>query len=301
MPVNRRRSPGGLAISNPKSPNPSKRPNRQPAGDAEAPDSEAPPKKRANISKRKKPYGFRFLRLPREIRNMVYHLALLHRTSVVIEREDKCSAGTTPIAAPLLRTCKTVHAEARGILYSQQILIGDRADPVVWLRTIGPENRFYLRHVHLGSTRTFSYRTVAKLLGNVPDLESLEIRAMHMPDIWLGSQVNPDGTPQQRPWLMAAKKVAELLYNEFRPVFSAALSRGKTPQQLCTFVKAHRNLFFGHSDMGVSLGPRSFAPRRSLVPMAEAEEEVASRLKTLFERNLYYRRHPRFKQKPDVV
>ncbi|KAK1983919.1 hypothetical protein LZ30DRAFT_587353 [Colletotrichum cereale] len=249
-------------------------------------------------------------RLPRETRNIIYHLALVRGRTIIIKNRKECTVNSAPIAGSILRTCKTVHAEARGILYSQPILIGDRLDPVAWLRVIGPENRFYLRNVHLGSTIGFEllpkdYQAmswkVATLLTDAPSLKSLEIRAMRIPDINWDLHKDQNGQMKQRPWYIAAQHIAKLIYDEYRPVFSKALSRGQTPQQLCSFVKAHRNLFLGYSDVGWSLGPSVLALSLSATEIAWAEEEVVGHIKLLLERNLYYRRHPRFKRKPEPV
>ncbi|EFQ25753.1 hypothetical protein CGRA01v4_02169 [Colletotrichum graminicola] len=209
-----------------------------------------------------------------------------------------------PIAASLLRTCRFIHAEARGILYSQPILIGGQADPIVWLRGIGQANRFYLRNVHLGSTKGFELprkdcqsvtRRVAKLLSDAPNLKSLNIRAMRIPNIDWNLHRNLSGQMQQKPWFIAAQHIAKLIYDEFRPVFSVALSRGQTPQQLCTLVKAHRNLFSGRSDQGIVFAADVLALRLNTRDIAGAEAELAGHLKFLLERNLRYRRYPRSK------
>ncbi|KAK1566369.1 uncharacterized protein LY79DRAFT_594985 [Colletotrichum navitas] len=225
---------------------------------------------------------------------------------VIINTQKK----RVPFAASLLRTCRTIHAEARGIFYSQAIIIGGQVDPVVWLRGIGPGNRFYLRNMHLGSTMGFDLprkncqavtRKVAKFLADAPNLKSLEIRAMRIPDIDWDLHKDLNGQMQQRPWFIAAQHIAKLIYDEFRPVFSAALSRGQTPQQLCTSVKAHRNLFSGQSDQGRAFATDVLALRLNQWEIAGAEAEVAEHLKLLLERNLRHRCHPRFKQQPGIV
>ncbi|KAK2057453.1 hypothetical protein LY76DRAFT_617157 [Colletotrichum caudatum] len=214
-----------------------------------------------------------------------------------------------PAAATLLRTSKTIHAEARGILYSQPIFIGERVDPVVWLRGIGRENRFYLRNVHLASTKGFELprkdsqaisRKVATLLADAPNLY-LSIGAMRIPNIDWDLHKDQNGHMQQPRYFIAAQHIAKLIYDEYRPLFSKALSRGKTPQQLSTSVRANRSLYFGRSAPGRPFAADVLALPPSPPEVAVAETEVAGHLKLLLERNLYYRRHPRFKQKPGVV
>ncbi|KDN70677.1 hypothetical protein CSUB01_08333 [Colletotrichum sublineola] len=228
---------------------------------------------------------------------------------LVVSTWKKRANGTASIAASLLRACKTVHAEARGILYSQPIQFGVLYDMVAWLQSIGPENRLYLRNVHIGSKKGFKAshlygqafsRKVARLLADAPNLQTLEIRAMHIPDIKWHRHMDQNGQIGQK-WLIAAQHIAQLIYDEFRPVFSKALSRGKTPQQLRTFVKAHKNLFLGPSDKANYFAADVLALQLTPSELTGAEAEVAEHFKFLLERNLYYRRHPRYTQTPEIV
>ncbi|KAK2026187.1 hypothetical protein LX32DRAFT_665505 [Colletotrichum zoysiae] len=238
---------------------------------------------------------------------MVYYHALSPPVpgSIVIRVREESFDSNLPIAATLLRTCKTIHAEARGILYSQPIFVSEHVHPVVWLRGIGRENRFYLRIVQLHSIMCLRLprkdsqaisRKVATLLADAQNLEYLEIRAVWIPRIDWNLHKDQNGQIQQRKCVIAAQYIAKVIYDVYRPLFSKGLSCGKTPQQLSTSVRAHWKLFFRRRILGTPyqyhMGPYE---------IVEAEAEVARHFKLLLERNLHYRRHPRFKQKPEVV
>ncbi|WYZ44512.1 hypothetical protein EsH8_VII_000948 [Colletotrichum jinshuiense] len=245
----------------------------------------------------------------KKLASPVRHKSLFAQACVVARH--RCVREEDHIAAPLLRSCKAILAEARAMLYANPFVAEDMETAAVWLRDLGPANRACLRRVRvqarrnqnqdsrpgvsspLGNSDQDRYRStstrVAKLLCNAGDLEYLR----------LGYRYNTTNLSIARPklrappaseWIFAARRIAEALYDDFRPVFSEGLKRGLAPGQLCRLLHVSRVNFSGR--LWVERDPRHL----SLAEVEAAEAEVVGHLKLLLEKNLKHRLHPRYRK-----
>ncbi|OLN81863.1 hypothetical protein CCHL11_07049 [Colletotrichum chlorophyti] len=266
--------------------------------------------------KRKRP-----AKLPPEIRNLVYSFALILPESIQIRgNKAEYRIGSTvfqwkrknvryqkpwrhrdrsrTIAAAFLRSCKRVHAEARAILYASHFKVQDMETLAVWLRDLGPGNRACLRNIQIRGERQKYYRTnksgleaqqdryrevcrkVGRLLVDAEHLESLQTKYFYQ-------QVKLPRLSLRRPgadkkWVRYARQIAEVVYEDFRPVYSKALTRGCTPESLLEVLTVSRSNWWW-----------SWRPfQRKQLPPKEAtlvEEGFGVHMKLLLERNLKYR------------
>ncbi|KAK2057452.1 hypothetical protein LY76DRAFT_606223 [Colletotrichum caudatum] len=210
------------------------------------------------------------------------------------------------IPVSFLQCCKRVRIEARTILYANRFRVEDMETLAVWLRDLGPGNVVYLRWIQIRteaqpwSPRVSSRvrvqhsryrdvcRKVAKILAVAKGLESLQTA------FYYHHKIASQGSSLQRSgpvsgWMGLARKIAELLYDDFRPIFSQGLSRGRTPEQLCRVLEVGQNNWWGRRH---SLGPTQL----NATEAEHAENEAAEHLRLLLERNLQHRHHPRHKR-----
>ena len=91
--------------------------------------------------------SFSFLSLPREIRDQVYKLVLVHHSPLKVGRKSSRGLDLTP---GLLRTNKIVHTEASSLFYAQNRFDFTRSSRAVigFLRNIGPSNAENIRHIY---------------------------------------------------------------------------------------------------------------------------------------------------------
>ncbi|GKT97035.1 hypothetical protein Ct61P_14885 [Colletotrichum tofieldiae] len=209
------------------------------------------------------------------------------------------------IPVSFLGSCKQVHGEARAMLYANHFRLEDMETLAVWLRDLGSGNIVYLRRIQIRtepqswsprvSAKVESQqrryrdvcRKVAKMLAVSRNLESLQTA------FYYHHKIEPPRSSLRRPgpvsgWMSLARKIAELLYDDFRPIFSHGLSRGRTPEQLCSVLDVSQNNWWGRR--------HSLTPSQLNAKDAElAEKEVVEHSRLLLERNLRYRLHPRYR------
>ncbi|KAK1566370.1 uncharacterized protein LY79DRAFT_584844 [Colletotrichum navitas] len=166
------------------------------------------------------------------------------------------------IPVSFLRCCKRVNSEARTILYANRFRVDDMETLAVWLRDLGPGNIVYLRRIQIRTepqpwssrvsrrveVQQSRYRDVcrkvAKMIAAAKSLEFLQTV------FYYHHKIKFQRSSLQRPgpvsgWIDLARKVAELLYDDFRPIFSQGLSRGRSPEQLCRILDVGQNNWWG--------------------------------------------------------
>ncbi|KAK1983918.1 hypothetical protein LZ30DRAFT_758916 [Colletotrichum cereale] len=213
------------------------------------------------------------------------------------------SNASDRIPVSFLQCCKQVHSEARAMLYSNHFNVEDMETLAVWLRDLGPGNIAHLQRIQIItepqpwspriSRRVESQqsryrdvcRKVAKMMAVAKNLESFQTV------FYYHHKIDSHRSSLQRSgpvsgWIDLARKVAELLYDDFRPIFSQGLSRGRTPEQLCTVLDVGQNNWWGRR---YSLTPSQL----NATDAENAENEVVEHLRLLLERNLQYRLLPR--------
>ncbi|KAK3334112.1 hypothetical protein B0T19DRAFT_420068 [Cercophora scortea] len=143
-----------------------------------------------------------FLALPAEIREKIYHYALVSPYPLLTSRPSNPStAGNPPLATGLLRANKQTHAEARVVLYSRNLfdlpanpVYGENLDILMqgtylfrFLRRIGTANSALIRrlrvpfplasHLFGGGGTTFGRdEAVARVLRNMAEMEWAQLR-----------------------------------------------------------------------------------------------------------------------------
>ncbi|KAK2046174.1 hypothetical protein LZ31DRAFT_564631 [Colletotrichum somersetense] len=209
------------------------------------------------------------------------------------------------IPVSFLQCCKWVQIEARTILYANRFRVEDMETLAVWLRDLGPGNVVYLRWIRIRSeaqpwsphassrvqVQHSRYRDVcrkvAKMLAGAKRLESLQTAFYYHHKIASQKSSLQRSGPVSG-WMDLARKIAELLYDDFRPILSQGLSRGRTPEQLCRILEVGQNNWWGRRH---SLSPSQL----SAIEAERAENEAAEHLRLLLERNLQHRHQPRHK------
>lgn len=91
-----------------------------------------------------------FFSLPRELRDQIYELVLLHRELINPSPESDLRQKLTP---KLLRVNKTIHREASSLFYAQNrfdFSLGTPYDVASFLEQIGRNNADYIQHVYVG-------------------------------------------------------------------------------------------------------------------------------------------------------
>ncbi|WDK10891.1 hypothetical protein CGRA01v4_02170 [Colletotrichum graminicola] len=214
------------------------------------------------------------------------------------------------IPVSFLKCCKRVHSEARTILYANRFRVGDMETLAVWLRDLSPGNIVYLRWIQIRtepqpwtsrvSRRVVAQhsryrdvcRKVAKMIAVARSLESLQT-VFHYHHKIKSQRSSLQRRGPVSGWIDLARKVADLVYDDFRPIFSQGLSRGRSPEQLCRILGVGQNNWWGRR--------RSLTPSQLNATDAEhAENEVAEHLRLLLERNLQHRhRFPHKRQELD--
>ncbi|KAK1961035.1 hypothetical protein LY78DRAFT_662477 [Colletotrichum sublineola] len=182
-------------------------------------------------------------------------------------------------------------------MYTNHFMVEDMGTLSVWLRGLGPDNIAHLQRIQIkcgpqqwdyASTRAGAkaqfgrYRVicqeVGKMIAVARNLESLQTMFYYHHEIKsLGSglrRLDPVSA-----WIDLARKVAELLYDDFRPFFLLGLSRGRTPEQLCRIVKIDMNNW---RCLRKTLNP----PWLSDTDAERAESELVEHLRLLLEKNL---------------
>ncbi|KAK1706694.1 hypothetical protein BDP67DRAFT_167862 [Colletotrichum lupini] len=203
-----------------------------------------------------------------------------------------------PVA--FLRACKQVHAEARAILYTNYFDVQDMETLVVWLKDLGT-NTACLRTIvlqtepqgWLPSSTSSRYRTqqtryrelcrrAARMLATAENLQTLRMQYCYNLTCMIAGPA-PRGT-FKRPgpvsgWIGIARRVAEVLYHDFRSVYSKGLSRGHSPERLCHILQVSRNNWWCYRHAS---SPQKLNAKEA----REAEEEVIEHLRLLLRRNL---------------
>ncbi|KAI8241079.1 hypothetical protein K4K55_012897 [Colletotrichum sp. SAR 10_96] len=234
-----------------------------------------------------------FRELPPEIRNMIYDLALA-RSQVTIywDRSDKRLRQNPDcrVFGSLLRTCKTVHADARAMLYSTTFELEDMEYLDIWLQRIGPrvaniraiklsqpfQGPGARQHPLLGNFPLWSQkdyratsRRVARLLSHCENLESLDLGFRYTLRYRNTALIKTKGSFTR--WEVEARLLAEMVFSDLLPLLEKTKSLGKTLVQVANLPKIHpKNL--------------EYIAHYRYVTNGEPEQEVARHMKLLVER-----------------
>ncbi|KAF9869985.1 hypothetical protein CkaCkLH20_12594 [Colletotrichum karsti] len=227
--------------------------------------------RKAKVSDNKK--SLSFLSLPPEIRNEIYHDALVRETSINIGetlvgdkqllRQYSNRPKRKPVFGSLLRTCKTVHADASAMLYSNGFALDTMQDLAQWLRAIG-RNAVHLRgitflhHIQAASfnlkprgpklklgnqcVHRYASRKVAAMLANSQHLEPLKMQFRYT-TVYRNQGLSVPRNDSPEHWVRTARVIAEMVYNDFRPILRQAISRGKSVSEACRLIQVHRGNF----------------------------------------------------------
>ncbi|TQN64238.1 hypothetical protein CSHISOI_11235 [Colletotrichum shisoi] len=232
-----------------------------------------------------------FLSLPPEIRNAIYSYALtdpgkdlLTYCGIFLQPDDR---GRHPdpsnhepekVSARILRTCRAVHDEASGILYSENTFIALGLHELrQWLEVIGPRNRGFLRrvlvgwddrvmmrlpHAHLGtslqrlaSRDSRSYprfveisQAISGLLADSRGLEVLHISDLSRDPSWVLPPVSfhrwqaaGDNSILLGQQYVHSRSTAEAFYDGFLPLITTGLENGRTPEQMSRVLLGSRS------------------------------------------------------------
>ncbi|KAG7049050.1 hypothetical protein JMJ76_0006844 [Colletotrichum scovillei] len=199
-----------------------------------------------------------------------------------------------------LGTCKQVHAEARAILYDNCFDVQDMETLVVWLEGLGT-NTACLRTIVLQTepqrwlpssdpsrcrTQPTRYRELcrraARLLAAAEDLQALRTQYFYNLTSMNAGPATRAALKRHGPvsgWIGIARRVAEVLYHDFRSVYSKGLSRDHSPERLCRVLQVSRNNWWCYRHASI---PRKLNAKEA----REAEEEVIEHLRLLLRRNL---------------
>ncbi|TQN64441.1 hypothetical protein CSHISOI_10981 [Colletotrichum shisoi] len=210
------------------------------------------------------------------------------------------------LPVPFLRCCRRVHAEARAMLYSNCFVAEDMETLGAWLDKLGSGNATCLQRIRVRtepqtwsprvSTKVLEQqeryrnacRRVANMLAAAVNLESFRTIFYYHHKIKLPRRSRLRRAGRVSGWVGLARKITEVLYHDFRPIYSKGLTRGRTPGELCRVLEVSPNNWWGRRQ---SLSPSTLTARDA----ERAENEVAKHMRLLLERNLRYRLHPRFR------
>ncbi|KAJ0159300.1 hypothetical protein CTA2_9963 [Colletotrichum tanaceti] len=272
-----------------------------------------------SVQQQKRP----FLSLPPEVRNAIYSCVLAdpgknpvtycgmflrpidrdHHPELSSHEPEKGFAG-------ILRTCRAVHDEASGILYSENTFIAAGLYELrQWLQAIGPRNRGFLRRVLVGWDRRAAYflharhitsarepgsltnrsypwfvdmsRAISSLLADSGGLEVLHISDLSRTPAWVLPpvsfhrwQAGGDSILLGQQYVHS-RSTAEAFYDGFFPLIARALENGRTPEQMS------RVLLGSHSRIEV---PRTEGHWEGAMTQRQELEEAQLHLTLLIER-----------------
>ncbi|KAI8270684.1 hypothetical protein K4K58_008512 [Colletotrichum sp. SAR11_239] len=234
-----------------------------------------------------------FRELPPEIRNMIYDLALARRQFIIYwDRSDKRLRQNPDclVFGSLLRTCKTVHADARAMLYSTTFELEDMEYLDIWLQQIGPraasiraiklsqpfQGSGARQHPLLGNFPLWNQkdyratsRRVARLLSHCENLESLDLGFRYTLRYRNPALIKTKGNLKR--WEVEARLLAEMVFSDLLPLLKKTKSLGKTSVQVANLPKIHPKNF-------------EYIAHYRYVTNGEPEQEVARHMKLLVER-----------------
>ncbi|KAI8297336.1 hypothetical protein K4K59_003513 [Colletotrichum sp. SAR11_240] len=214
-----------------------------------------------------------FRELPPEIRNMIYDLSLA-RSQVTIywDRSDKRLRQNPDcrVFGSLLRTCKTVHADATAMLYSTTFELEDMEFLDIWLQQIGPRAA-NIRAIKLSQPFQGSGARQHPILGNFPLWSQKDYRATsrRVARLLSHSLIKTKGNPTR--WEVEARLLAEMVFSDLLPLLEKTTSLGKTSVQVANLPKIHPKNF-------------EYIAHYQYVTDGEPEQEVARHMKLLVER-----------------
>ncbi|KAJ0312327.1 hypothetical protein COL516b_001403 [Colletotrichum fioriniae] len=194
---------------------------------------------------------------------MVYDLTLVQRRITIYwdHRNMRFRHNRDQrISGSLLRTCKTVHADARALMYSTTFEFENMDYLEKWLNKVGP-GVVNIRNIRL--TRSFqasfaqSYgvnlpmwnqrdyrattRRVAKLLSACQHLESLDLGFLYTTVYQTATLIENKDKPAY--WQKEARLLAEMVFSDLSVLLRAAKASGKTLDQVASLPKIHHKNF----------------------------------------------------------
>ncbi|KAK1466490.1 hypothetical protein CCUS01_07311 [Colletotrichum cuscutae] len=242
-----------------------------------------------------------FLSLPAELRNMVYDLTLVQRRIIINcnRRNMRFRHNRNhPVSGPLIRTCKTVYADARALMYSATFELENMDYLEKWLRTLG-SGAVDIRDIRL--TRSFqayfaqSYgvnlpvrnqkdyrattRQVARLLSGCRHLENLDLGFLYTKKFRTTPLIENKDNPAY--WQKEARLLAEMVFRDLFVLLVAAKASGQTVDQVASLPQIHHKNFecIKHHPSNVGNG--------------NPQRETACHMKLLIAKYIGNRSHPR--------
>ncbi|OBR09818.1 Catalase [Colletotrichum higginsianum IMI 349063] len=263
--------------------------------------------------------------LPPEIRNAIYAYVLtdsgkdlLTYCGMFLQLDDRrrgrhldlSNHEPEKVSARILRTCRAVHDEASGILYSENTFFALGLHELrQWLQAIGPRNRGFLRrvlvgwdyratrlpHAHLGTSahrleywesRSYPWfieisRAISDLLADSKGLEVLHISylsrtpACVLPPVSFHRWQARSNSILLRYQYVYSRSTAEAFYDGFLPLITRGLENGRTPEQMS------RVLLGSHSRIEV---PRTQGHWEGAMTQLQELEEAQMHLTLMIDR-----------------
>ncbi|KAK1704515.1 hypothetical protein BDP67DRAFT_495491 [Colletotrichum lupini] len=232
---------------------------------------------------------------------MVYDLTLVQRRIIInCDRRNMRFRHNRnhPVSGALIRTCKTVYADARALMYSATFELENMDYLEKWLRTLG-SGAVDIRDIRL--TRSFqassaqrygvnipvwnqrdyraTTRQVAKLLSGCRHLENLDLGFSYTTKYQTTPLIENKDNPAY--WQKEARLLAEMVFRDLFVLLVAAKASGKTVDQVASLPQNFK--------CAISLRPRK-------VGNGHPQRETACHMKLLIAKYIGNRSHPR---KPD--
>lgn len=200
----------------------------------------------------------------------------------------------------ILRTCQAVHLEAANLLYSRKFFVHDPRRPMSlcwdWLKRIGPLNRSNLRSLSLSCSSEYPpgivnrkyHREYSGKIGKLL-VESAQLQRLTIPyrlDT-TGIRIShpPTVESESKHWTLEACKVAELLYDDFRPLISRAITNGRPLEDISKILTpCNESFLFYTTERGKELQECTQEQAN------EAKAAMAEHMMCLLKRNVLYRR-----------
>lgn len=147
----------------------------------------------------------------------------------------------------MLRTCKKVLSEARGIIYSRTFRVPEEETLLVWLHNIGPDNRRHLREIVLIrpstcpdpviSVRQNSIMTrIAAVLDNSPNLKQIKVLYLGLDGMIDVKRLKLHRDGQASLLVTASRHMAEWMFAFFQPLLCSPSFRSRNPQRLSSLL-----------------------------------------------------------------
>ncbi|KAJ0332299.1 hypothetical protein COL5a_002007 [Colletotrichum fioriniae] len=146
------------------------------------------------------------------------------------------------ISGSLLRTCKTVHADARALMYSTTFEFENMDYLEKWLNKASFAQSYGV-NLPMWNQRDYraTTRRVAKLLSACQHLESLDLGFLYTTVYQTATLIENKDKPAY--WQKEARLLAEMVFSDLSVLLRAAKASGKTLDQVASLPKIHHKNF----------------------------------------------------------